>query len=135
MSLCIVFYIICFMNAEDLIYPRSRFQVLRTLNYSETPISLHEIVDRSGLVVGSVQSALSWLLEAKVISTQKLNNRRCFRIKNKSVIEIVSKLQNVLAPMELQERAKQYQNRARNLLEDIEDRVRIIHKARSSMKL
>ena len=123
------------MTADDLIYPRTRFKVLRTLNYSETPMSLHEISERADLIIGSAQTALSWLLKAKIVSIQKLDNRTYYQLKNKSAKEIISKIQDVLEPIELQERAKQFQARARNLLEDLEDRRTIVEIARSSVKL
>lgn len=123
------------MDAEELISPRTRFKVLRTLNYSETPISLHEIADRAELVIGPVQTAVSWLLEAKIISVKKLGNRTYFQIKDRSAIEIVSNVQDILGPLELKVRAKQYQNRAKNLFDDIGDRTVMIKKARSPLKL
>jgi len=67
------------MDAEELISPRTRFKVLRTLNYSETPISLHEIADRAELVIGPVQTAVSWLLEAKIIFVKNLVTERIFK--------------------------------------------------------
>lgn len=123
------------MNAEDILYPRTRFQVLRVLNQANAPVSLSVIADRAELVIGSVQQAVSWLLEKQIVSVQKNTNRTCYKITSKSVREIVSKITDVLEAIEIKERSKQYQDRARNLLEDIDDTRGMISHARRSMKV
>ena len=122
------------MQPEDLIYPRTRFQVLRILNTADAPVSLSAIADRADLVIGSVQQAVTWLTEQKLVSVHKNANRMCYKITNKSVKEIISKVTEVLESFEIKERSKQYQNRARNLLKDLDDRRDLITHARSSIK-
>ena len=122
------------MQPEDLIYPRTRFQVLRILNTADAPVSLSAIADRADLVIGSVQQAVTWLTEQKLDSVHKNANRMCYKITNKSVKEIISKVTEVLESFEIKERSKQYQNRARNLLKDLDDRRDLITHARSSIK-
>lgn len=123
------------MNVEDILYPRTRFQVIRVLNQANAPVSLSVIADRAELVIGSVQQAVSWLLEKGVLSVQKHLNRTCYKITNGSVKEIVSKIAEVLEEIEIKERSKQYQGRARKLLEDIDDRREMTSNARRSMKI
>jgi predicted transcriptional regulator len=122
------------MNAESLVYPRSRFQVLRVLHQAGAPVSLAAIADRAGLVIGSVQQAVKWLLEEKIISLQRDGNRTCYKIIDKSAGEIVAKIADVLEAIEITERSKQYQARAKGLLGDIDQRRAMIFHARSSMK-
>lgn len=122
------------MSPDDLLYPRSKFQVLRALHNSSTPICLHEIAERADLVVGSVQTSLDWLLKRRIVSKQRLSNRTYFRLSNKTVKDVLSKLLAVLEPIELQDRSRQYQHRAMRLLSDIDDANSMIEKARGSMK-
>jgi hypothetical protein len=122
------------MNAEDLLYPRSRFQVLRILNQADAPVSLSVIADRANLVIGSVQQAVSWLMQEKVLSVQRESNRTCYKIRSEAAKEIVSKITEVLEAIEITQRAKQFQFRARNLLEDLDDRRCMNSHAKRVMK-
>lgn len=123
------------MNADHILYPRARFQVLRVLNQAEAPVSLSVIADRAGLVIGSVQQAVSWLLKEDIVSLQKNTNRTYYKITNKSVKEIVTKITEILEAIEIKERSKQYKVRAKSLLEDIDDRREMISHARRSIKI
>lgn len=123
------------MDIEDLLYPRTRFQVLRILNQADAPVSLSVISERAGLVIGSVQQAINWLMQEKVLSVQIDSNRTCYRIKSEAAKEIISKISEVLESIEIKQRTKQFQVRARNLLEDLDDRRRMTSHAKRAMRL
>ena len=122
------------MNISDLFYPRTKFEVLRTLFYTDTPVPLREISYRSNLVVGSVQTALKTLLREKIVSRENRNNRTYYRLSNLRVKEGLSKILKVLESFQLHEQTKSIQHRATNLLSQLEERNRIISNARRSLK-
>ena len=80
------------MNPQDILYPQSRFEVLRTLHQSPSAVSLREISYRSEIVLTSVQRAIEFLLKKKVIAKKKVGQKVYFQITNSEVSNFVSSI-------------------------------------------
>jgi DNA-binding transcriptional regulator GbsR (MarR family) len=122
------------MILTDLLYPRTKFEVLRTLYYANAPVPLREISYRANIVVGSVQTALKSLLREKIVSRKDFKGRHYYQLSNAEFHDALVRLLQVLEPSELQEQAKCIQDRARSLLPQLEERNKIIEHARRSLK-
>lgn len=121
------------MDPKTLLYPRTKFEVLRTLYFANAPVPLREIAYRSNVIVGSAQTALKVLLKEKIISRESLNNRTYYRLHNPHVQELLAKVLHVLEPAQLQEQIESTQRRAIHLLPQLEERNNIITRARQSL--
>ena len=122
------------MDIDELIYPRTRFLTLRALFYADTPITLSEIADRADIMVASVQTALDWLLRQRIVSKQNLNNRTYFRFSNKVAKEMVSKLLEVIEPFKLQLKSQEYQDRGKELFQNIDESYEMVKRGRKSLR-
>ena len=121
------------MNAKALLYPRTKFEVLRTLYLAHAPVPLREIAYRSNLVVGSVQSALKRLLKEKIIEFKSSNNRTYYQLNIPQVREMMAKLLSLLEPDQKQEEIESIQDRAIKLISQLEERSSIIKRAKQSL--
>lgn len=118
------------MNPQDLLYPQSRFEVLRTLHQSSEAVSLREISYRSQLVLNNVQRAVEFLLREECISKTKVGQRIYYQISNEEVSSFMDSLLKVLEPFEIQSRSHALSDRALELLDTIEERSSIITHAK-----
>jgi len=122
------------MNPQDILYPRSRFEVLRTLYQSPSAVSLREITYRSEIVLTSVQRAIEFLLNKKVIAKKKVGQKLYFHITNNEVSNFVSSILQALEPFEIKAKANSLKNNSVDLIDTIEERSNMIEHAKSSFK-
>jgi len=123
------------MDIQNILYPRSKFETLRTLYYAAHPIPIREISYRSGLLVGSVQSGLAMLLREKIITRRKLRGRPYFELANSKVQEGLSSLLTVLTSHQLQSEASLLNEKAVSILPVLEERNSLIQHARKALIL
>jgi len=122
------------MNPQDLLYPRTRFEVLRTLHQSPSAISLREIACRADVAVSNVQRAVEFLLNCKFISAKKVKNRICYEISNKKADDLVSSIIKLFEPLEIEHKSELTKERSARLVKSIEERSNLIRKAKVSLK-
>lgn len=122
------------MNSKDFLFPQSRFEVLRTLHKSPSAVSVREISYRSKVVLHSVQRALAFLTEKKVVSKKTDKQRVYYYLSNSEVSEFVSSLIKALEPFEIKARADALQDRSLELLNKIDERTQMIKHAKETFK-
>ena len=124
------------MNPQELLYPRTRFEVLKALHNSPSGVPLREIAYRSDVVVSNVQRAIEYLLAKKFIAAKKVENRIYYFISNKKVDELVSNIIKIFEPFEIEfkSEAKALKERSKYLVKNIDERAKIIRKAKESLK-
>jgi predicted transcriptional regulator len=118
------------MKPEEILYPQSRFEVLRTLHKSSEAVSLREISYRSQVVLNNVQRAVEFLLSKKFISKKKVDQRIFYQITNEEVSSFLDSLLKVLEPFEIQSRSHALNERALELLDTMEERSSMITHAK-----
>jgi len=123
------------MNPQDILYPQSRFEVLRTLHQSSSAVSVREISYRSNVVLNNVQRAIEFLLREKVISKKKVDQKIYYCISNPEVSKFISNILNTLEPFEIKARADRLKDRSIDLIEKLEERTRMIQHAKRTFKL
>jgi len=122
------------MEPQDILYPRSRFEVLRTLHYSPSAVSLREISYRSSVVLNSVQRAIKFLIKNKIISKKKIDHRVYYQISNSEVTQFMTGILERLEPFEIRAKASSLKDRSTVLIDQIEQRTRMIQHAKRSLK-
>ena len=122
------------MTPHELLYPQSRFEVLRTLHLSASAVSLREISYRSGVVLHNVQRAIKFLLQKKIISKKIVDQRAYYQISDPKVKEFIASFLGVLEPYEIKARAESLKVRSAGLLDKLEERSSIIRHAKGQMK-
>jgi DNA-binding transcriptional regulator GbsR (MarR family) len=122
------------MNIEELIYPQTRYLVLRTLYYANSPITLSEVTDRSAIVLGSVQTALGWLVKKKIISKKIVDRKKLYWISNKTAYTILDKLIKLIDSIKIEQNSERYQFKAKKLFSDIEETFLLVSVGRKSFK-
>ena len=123
------------MNPQDILYPQSRFEVLRTLHQSACAVSVREISYRSDIVLNNVQRAIKFLLEKKIISKKKVAQKIYYHISDSEVSQLMSNILNALEPFEIKAKADSLRNRSVDLIDKIEERSRMIQHAKQTYKL
>jgi predicted transcriptional regulator len=118
----------------NLLYPKAKFEVLRTLALAHGPVPLREIAYRSGLQIGSVQSSLRTLLKDDLVESCTLDNRLYYSLPDNEVKMCVLRILKIFEPYVLQSKALLVRVRAANLLQQLEERHKIIEFARESLK-
>jgi DNA-binding MarR family transcriptional regulator len=121
------------MSPQELLYPRTRFEVLRAI-HSSPPVPLREIAYRADVVVSNVQRAIKYLLKRKFISVKKIDNRICYQISNQKIEELVSSIIKVLEPFEIENRSKDVTERSSRLVKILDERSNLIRRAKGSLK-
>ena len=121
------------MDPLIFLYPRTKFEVLRTLFHSYGSTPLREIAYRSNLTIGSVQTAIKALLKEKIIVSKKINNRTFYQITNNKAYEILLSIFKIINDNHLQKKAEILNLRANKILSLLEERNKIIAKARRSI--
>ena len=127
-------YTLCMMNPQEILYPQSRFNVLRTLYKSSEAVSLREISYRSDVVLNNVQRAVEFLLERKFISKKRVGQKIYYQISNVEVSDFISSVVTVLEPFELKARNETLGDRALEILDTIEERSNMITHAKRRSK-
>lgn len=122
------------MNPQDIIYPQSRFEVLRTLCRAPSAVSLREISYRSNVVLNNVQRAIEFLLKQKVISRKKVNQKIYYHISNMEVMKLVSSISDALEPFEIKAKAHSLRSRSLDLIDKLEERSRMIKHAKRTLQ-
>lgn len=122
------------MKPQELLYPRTRFEVLRALQTSPDAVPLREIAYRADVVVSNVQRAIEYLLEKKFICAKNINNRTCYKISNCKVEELISGIIKLLEPLEIESRIEDVDKRSYSLVKNIDERSEMIRKAKASIK-
>jgi predicted transcriptional regulator len=122
------------MKPEDLLYPQSRFEVLRTLHQSPSAVSMREISYRSNVVLKNVQRAIKFLLEEKVVTRKKVGQKVYFHIINSEVSNFVSSILETLQPFEIKAKANDLKDNSVNLIDTIEERTSMIEHAKRTFK-
>lgn len=122
------------MRPEDLLYPQSRFEVLRTLHQSPSAVSMREISYRSNVVLKNVQRAIKFLLEEKVVTRKKVGQKVYFHIINSEVSNFVSSILETLQPFEIKAKANDLKDNSVNLIDTIEERTSMIEHAKRTFK-
>lgn len=121
------------MNPQELLYPRTRFEVLRALHTAPS-VPLREIAYRTDVVISNVQRAIEYLLKRKFISAKKIDNRICYQISNRKIDELVSSIIKVLEPFEIENRSEDVSERSLRLVKTLDERSNMIRKAKTSLK-
>lgn len=122
------------MKPEDLLYPQSRFEVLRTLHQSPSAVSMREISYRSNVALKNVQRAIKFLLEEKVVTRKKVGQKVYFHIINSEVSNFVSSILETLQPFEIKAKANDLKDNSVNLIDTIEERTSMIEHAKRTFK-
>ena len=120
-------------TTDDLLYPRSRFEVLRTLFLSSEPVPLREISYRSELMVGSVQTVLRKLVDEKIVRARKVKGRPYYELADTRWRGILAPLIAALTNCQLALSATEYQRRAFSMLTRLDERRHIIQHAKRSI--
>jgi predicted transcriptional regulator len=122
------------MNPEDIIYPQSRFEVLRTLHRSPSAVSVREISYRSNVVLNNVQRAIKFLLKEKVISKKKGGRKIYYHISNLEVSKLVASILDAVEPFEIKAKADALKDRSIDLIDRLEERSRMIKHAKNTFR-
>lgn len=122
------------MRPQDLLYPQSRFEVLRTLHQSPSAVSMREISYRSNVVLKNVQRAIEFLLEEKVVARKKVGQKVYFHIINSEVSNFVASILETLQPFEIKAKANYLKDNSVNLIDTIDERTSMIEHAKRTFK-
>lgn len=123
------------MKPQDILYPQSRFEVLRTLHQSPSAVSVREISYRSNVVLKNVQRAIKFLLEEKVIARRKIGQKVYFHITNSEVSNFISSILETLQPFEIKAKANDMKDNSVDLIDTIDERTSMIEHAKRTFKL
>ena len=123
-----------YMNPQNILYPQSRFEVLRTLCRSPTAVSVREISYRSNVALNNVQRAIEFLLKKKVLSRKKVDQKIYYHISDSEVSKLVSSISDALEPFEIRARADSLKDRSIDLIDKLEERSRMITHAKSTFR-
>jgi len=122
------------MKPQEILYPQSRFEVLRTLHQSSAAVSVREISYRSDVVLNNVQRAIEFLLKKKIISKKKVDQKIYYRISDSEVSNFVASILNALEPFEIKARADSLKVRSIDLIAKIEERSSMIQHAKRTFR-
>jgi len=122
------------MEPQDILYPRSRFEVLRTLHHSPSAVSMREISYRSSVVLNNVQRAIEFLIKNKIVSKKKIDHRIYYQISNSEVTQFIASILERLEPFEIKAKALSFKERSTDLIDQIEERTRMIQHAKRSLE-
>ncbi len=122
------------MNPQDILYPHSRFEVLRALYRSSSAVSVREISYRSDVVLNNVQRAIKFLLKKKIISKKKIDQKIYYQISNSEVSKLVSSILDVLEPFEIKAKADSLKDRSIDLIDKLEERSKMIKHAKNTLR-
>ena len=122
------------MDPQEILYPHSRFEVLRTLHQSSSAVSLREISYRSDVVLNNVQRAIEFLLKKKIIAKKKLDQKIYYHISNSEVSNFLSSILNALEPFEIKAKADSLKDRSIDLIDKIEERSSMIQHAKRTFR-
>lgn len=122
------------MNPQDILYPQSRFEVLKVLYLSPSAVSLREISYRSDVVLNNVQRAVEFLLKEKFLLKKKIGQRICYEISDSGVSDFVGSVIELIEPYRISARAEALKERSLELLDTIEERSGLIRHAKRVAK-
>jgi len=122
------------MDPQDILYPQSRLEVLRTLHRAPFAVSMREISYRSNVVLNNVQRAIKFLLKSKIISKKKVDHKFYYQISNTEVAKFLAGILETLEPFEIKAKSMALKERSIYLIDQIEERARMIKHAKRSLK-
>ncbi len=119
------------VTIEDLLYPRSRMQTLRTLLHSGKPLSLRKLSEISLVPLRSTQLAVEKLKSLGVVSVRPSGNKILISID--STCALISPFKSIIAQIERQHILNsqcEYIEYSRHVVSDLDDMAQFITKAR-----